>query len=57
MEAYTDKVEISFEHIGYAWLDYQYAMEKLTFKNSKDILKKAHDFLRKNGLIKPTEQV
>ena len=55
MEAYTDKVELSFEHIGYAWLDYQHAMEKLTFKNAKDVLQKAHDFLKKNGIIKPTE--
>jgi bis(5'-nucleosidyl)-tetraphosphatase len=55
MEAYTDKVQLSFEHVGYAWLDYQHAMEKLTFKNSKDVLQKAHDFLKKNGLIKPTE--
>jgi bis(5'-nucleosidyl)-tetraphosphatase len=55
MEAFTDKVQISFEHVGYAWLDYQHAMEKLTFKNSKDVLQKAHDFLKKNGIIKPTE--
>ncbi len=55
MEAYTDKVQLSFEHVGYAWLDYQHAMEKLTFKNSKDVLQKAHDFLKKNGIIKPTE--
>ena len=55
MEAYTDKVQLSFEHVGYAWLDYQHAMEKLTFKNSKDVLQKAHDFLKKNGKIKPTE--
>jgi bis(5'-nucleosidyl)-tetraphosphatase len=55
MEAYTDKVQLSFEHVGYAWLDYQHAMEKLTFKNSKDILQKAHDFLKKNGIIKPIE--
>ena len=33
MESYTDKVELSFEHVGYAWLDYQHAMEKLSFKN------------------------
>ena len=52
MEAYTDKVELSFEHVGYIWLDYQHAMEKLTFKNAKDILQKAHDFLKKNGIIK-----
>jgi 8-oxo-dGTP pyrophosphatase MutT (NUDIX family) len=55
MEAYTDKVELSFEHIGYAWLDYQHTMEKLTFKNAKDVLQKARDFLKKNGVIKPTE--
>ena len=48
MESYTDKVQLSFEHIGYAWLDYQHSMEKLTFKNSKDVLQKAHDFLKKN---------
>ena len=55
MEAYTSKVELSFEHIGYSWLDYQHAMEKLTFKNAKIVLQKAHDFLKKNGVIKPTE--
>ena len=55
MESYTDKVQLSFEHVGYAWLDYQRAMEKLSFKNSKDVLQKAHDFLKKNGIIKPTE--
>ena len=55
METYTDKVELSFEHVGYVWLDYMHAMEKLTFKNAKDVLQKAHDFLKRNGLIKPTE--
>jgi len=55
MEAYTDKVELSFEHVGYVWLDYQHALEKLTFKNSKDVLLKAHDDLKKKGIIKPVE--
>ncbi len=55
IEAYTEKVEISFEHVGYTWLDYQHAMEKLTFKNAKDVLQKAHDFLKKQGIIKPTD--
>src|SRR5208283_3151965 len=55
MESYSDKVQLSFEHIGYTWLDYQHAMEKLTFKNAKDVLQKARDFLKKNGIIKPTE--
>jgi bis(5'-nucleosidyl)-tetraphosphatase len=55
MESYTDEVQLSFEHIGYAWLDYQHAMDKLTFKNAKDVLRKAHNFLKKKGLIKPIE--
>jgi bis(5'-nucleosidyl)-tetraphosphatase len=52
MESHTEKVEISFEHIGYIWLDYKRAMEKLNFKNAKDVLQKAHDFLEKQKLIK-----
>jgi len=55
MEAYTDKVELSFEHVGYVWLDYHHALEKLTFKNSRDVLLKSHDFLKKQGIIKPIE--
>ncbi len=52
MESHTDKVQISFEHIGYIWLNYQHAMEKLTFKNAKDVLQKAHDFLKTKGIVK-----
>ena len=42
----TEKVKLSFEHIGFAWLPYNKAINKLTFKNAKEILEKAHDFLR-----------
>ena len=52
MESHTDKVTLSFEHIGYVWLDYAQAMEKLNFKNAKDVLQKAHDFLQKQGIVK-----
>jgi 8-oxo-dGTP pyrophosphatase MutT (NUDIX family) len=52
MESHTDKVEISFEHVGYIWLDYKEAMAKLTFKNARDVLQKAHDFLKKQGMVK-----
>ena len=51
MESPIDQVTLSFEHVGYTWLDYQHALEKLTFKNSKDVLVKGHDFLKKKGLI------
>ena len=52
IETHTEKVEISFEHVGYIWLNYQHAMEKLNFRNAKDVLQKAHDFLKKNGTVK-----
>jgi 8-oxo-dGTP pyrophosphatase MutT (NUDIX family) len=46
------KVELSFEHVGYIWLDYQHALEKVTFKNAKDVLQKAHAFLKAKGIVK-----
>lgn len=46
MEAATTNVTLSFEHIGYQWLPYNKAMEKLTFKNARDILQKAHEYMR-----------
>jgi bis(5'-nucleosidyl)-tetraphosphatase len=49
--SHTEKVELSFEHVGYIWLDYQHAMEKLSFKNAKDVLQKAHDFLKEQGIV------
>jgi 8-oxo-dGTP pyrophosphatase MutT (NUDIX family) len=52
MESQTENVTISFEHVGYIWLDYQQAMQKLTFKNAKDVLTKAHGFLKNKGIIK-----
>ena len=52
MESHTEDITLSFEHIGYVWMDYQHAMEKLNFKNAKDVLQKAHDFLKKQGIIK-----
>jgi 8-oxo-dGTP pyrophosphatase MutT (NUDIX family) len=55
MNAFTDKVELSFEHVGFIWLDYKHALEQLTFKNSKDVLQKAHDFLKKKRIIQPVE--
>ena len=43
----TVKVKISWEHQSYKWLSYQKALEQLTFKNAKEVLKKAHKFLLK----------
>jgi 8-oxo-dGTP pyrophosphatase MutT (NUDIX family) len=47
----TQKIELSFEHVGYIWLDYQHTLEKLTFKNARDVLQKANAFLQAKGII------
>ena len=46
IEVDTKKVTLSFEHVGFDWLNYERALEKLTFKNAKDVLQKAHAFLQ-----------
>ena len=52
MESPATNVKLSFEHIGFAWLSYAGTMEKLTFKNARDVLEKAQGFLTKQGIIK-----
>ena len=44
----TEDVKISQEHIGFAWLPFDEAVKKTTFKNAKELLKKAHNFILKN---------
>jgi bis(5'-nucleosidyl)-tetraphosphatase len=51
IESNTEKVELSFEHVGFIWLDYAGAMEKLTFKNARDIMQKAHTYLKTQKII------
>jgi bis(5'-nucleosidyl)-tetraphosphatase len=51
METHTETVKISYEHVGYTWLNYQHAMEKLTFKNARDVLQKAHALLKARRII------
>ena len=51
IETHTEKVKLSYEHVGYTWLNYQRAMEKLTFKNAKDVLQKANKLLKARGVI------
>jgi len=51
METHTETVKISYEHVGYIWLNYQQAMEKLTFKNARDVLQKAHKLMKARGII------
>jgi len=40
-------VKLSFEHIGFEWLPFKEAMERLTYKTAKDLLVKVDEFLAK----------
>ena len=46
-ETKTKDVEISHEHLNYTWMDYNSAMEKITFDNAKNVLTKAQALLSK----------
>jgi bis(5'-nucleosidyl)-tetraphosphatase len=48
-ETRTAEVRLSFEHVGYQWLPYDAALEKITFKTEKAVLAKAHEFLMEHG--------
>ena len=52
IETQTEKVKLSFEHIGFVWLDYQHSKERLNFNNAKNVLQKANDFLLTEGFAK-----
>lgn len=40
-------VKISHEHKGYLWLDYQSCLHKITFENSRAMLRRAEECLQK----------
>lgn len=51
VQSQTKEVKISFEHKGFKWLPYKEALKQLKFKNAKEILKKANEFLVSNKKI------
>ncbi len=42
----TKNVKISPEHIGFEWLGYKDALARITYKNGKNVLKKADQHLK-----------
>ena len=45
-ETEQSEITLSPEHIGFDWLPYDAALKRLTFKNSRDLLVKAHEHLK-----------
>ena len=46
-ETKTKEIKISHEHLDFAWMDYNSAMDKTTFDNAKTVLTKAQMLLTK----------
>jgi bis(5'-nucleosidyl)-tetraphosphatase len=44
-ETKENAVELSFEHQGCVWMPYDEALERLTYENAKDLLRKAQPYL------------
>lgn len=47
-ETEKEDVRISYEHVGFEWLEFKDAYEKITYGNSKSVLGKANSFLFEN---------
>lgn len=47
VETNTEAVRLSREHVGFDWMSYERAYERLTYKNAKETLRKGHEFLEK----------
>ncbi len=45
-ETKTKEVNLSPEHTDFLWLPFDEAHKKVTYKNSKELLREANDFLR-----------
>ena len=45
-ETRMEYAKLSEEHVGFDWFNYEDAMRRLSFKQTKDVLKKAQEFLR-----------
>lgn len=50
--SYTRKVKVSFEHSGYKWLSYKEALAVVKYKNARELLMTAEQFLKNTGARK-----
>ena len=50
LESNTGRVRLSHEHTGFQWLPFEKAVKKLSFKNTKNVLSRARDFLQQRRL-------
>ena len=49
-ETKTKDIKLSPEHINFLWLPFEDAYKKITYKNSKELLKKVNNYILKNKI-------
>jgi len=57
IQTHDDEVKLSYEHLGYKWLNCQEALEALTYGNAKRVLRKAHEFLKTQRIANKHRQM
>ena len=50
-ETKQENVRLSYEHKDYAWLPFEDALKRITYDNDREVLRKAHRYLKKLGII------
>ncbi len=45
----TKEIKLSYEHVGFEWLPYAAAVKRLTYENSREVLRKAETVLKEWG--------
>lgn len=51
IETQTEQIRLSFEHSNYLWASFLDAIKRVSFNNSKIVIKKADSFLKNNEFI------
>ncbi len=51
LETQCGDVKLSYEHVGYEWLSHELIMKRLTHKNARNVLQKAHEFLKARQIV------
>lgn len=49
-EALGGEVKLSYEHTGYIWANYVRALSLVSFESVRNVLRDAHNFLKRNNI-------
>lgn len=55
-ETETKNIKLSPEHTDFEWLSFDQAIKKINYKNSKELLRKANDFVVFGKRLKPKKK-